>query len=79
MAGDWDTNNKDRAAKGRSALNVHARRRLTVGEVTEIRTRFATRSNPDPVNGVIALAREFGVDSTAIYQIAYRRTYRDVA
>jgi hypothetical protein len=78
-AGDWGANNKDRANKGRSAQNVHSRRRLTAEQVAEIRQRFAKRTKFDLVNGVVALAREFRVDTGVIYQIASGRTYRDVA
>jgi hypothetical protein len=77
--GDWATNNKDRAAKGRSAPWVKSRQKLTAEQVIEIRERFAKRANPDPVNGVVALAREFGVDPNVIYQITSGRTYRNVA
>lgn len=77
VAGDWDLNNKDRAAKGRSAKVVPSRQRLTTEQAAEIRERFARRTRPqDMVDGVVALSREFGVDTTAIYQIASGRTYR---
>lgn len=78
-AGDWDTNNKDRASKGRSAKVRPDRRRLVDEDVREIRARFPGRGVRDNVNGVSALAREFGVDTNVIYQIADGRTYRDVA
>lgn len=75
-AGDWDRNNKDRAAKGRSAKRLVAKRRLTGEQAEEIRSRFAMRGRKDPVNGPVALGREFGVDPNVIYQIASGRTYR---
>lgn len=78
-AGDWGTNNKDRAAKGRSAEHRPDKRHLRDDEVREIRLRYAGRGVRDSVNGVTALAREFGVDSNVIYQITDGRTYRDVA
>lgn len=77
--GDWNLNNKDRAAKGRSAQNVHSRRTLTDDQAREIRERFAKRTRKDYVNGPTALSREFGVDANVIYQIGEGRTYRDVA
>jgi hypothetical protein len=77
--GDWDMNNKDRAAKGRSTKHLHAKRKLSDDEVREIRARYVGRGVRDNVNGVSALAREFGVDSNVIYQIADGRTYTDVA
>lgn len=76
LPGDWDTNNKDRARKGRSAIRVPSRQRLTAAQAEEIRTRFAMRRKKDPVNGPVALGREFGVDPNVIYQIASGRTYR---
>ena len=79
LPGDWVTNNQDRARKGRSAVNVHTRRRLSEAQAREIRERFAVRTPRDSVNGPLALAREFGVDTKAIYQITQGRTYRDVA
>lgn len=78
-AGDWDSNNKDRAAKGRSAEHRPDRRHLSDDEVREIRLRYPGRGVRDSVNGVTALAREFGVDSNVIYQITDGRTYRNVA
>lgn len=78
-AGDWDSNNKDRAAKGRSAKLRMDKRTLTDDQVREIRSRFPGRGVRDNVNGVTALAREFGVDGNVIYQITDGRTYRDVA
>lgn len=78
-AGDWDSNNKDRAAKGRSAKLRMDRRTLTDDQVREIRSRYPGRGVRDNVNGVTALAREFGVDSNVIYQITDGRTYTNVA
>lgn len=81
QAGDWVKNNQDRAEKGRSAKERLDLRKLTPAIADEIRARYAAR-NPlkgDRVNGVLALAREFGVDTNVIYQIANGRTYRHVA
>lgn len=78
VAGDWDLNNKDRAAKGRSAQTRYDKRTLPDWVVHEIRRRFPLRTKKDPVNGPLALSREFGVDTNVIYQVASGRTYRDV-
>lgn len=76
--GDYDANNKDRAAKGRSAQNVHSRRRLSDAQVREIRSMFVKGAPKGSPHGVVALARRFAVDPNVIYQVASRRTYRDV-
>jgi hypothetical protein len=77
IGGTRADNNKDRAAKGRSAKVRHDKRKLTPGQVAEIRVRYTGKGRgKDPVNGVTALAREFGVDSNVIYQITSGRTYR---
>jgi hypothetical protein len=74
--GDWDSNNKDRAAKGRSTKKLVAKRKLSMQDAEDIRSRFAMRTKPvDLTNGVVALSREYGIDPTAIYQIASGRTY----
>ena len=78
-AGDWDLNNKDRAAKGRSARFRYDKRTLSDAAVIAIRRRYSGRGNRDLVNGVTALAREFGVDANVIYQITDGRTYQNVA
>lgn len=76
QAGNWDLNNKDRAAKGRSATAPLPKRKLTMADAEVIRSRFASRERRDPINGPSALAREYGVDCNVIYQIASGRTYR---
>lgn len=78
-AGDWVMNNKDRAAKGRSAPWVPSRQRLDESAVRDIRHRMSIRTKYDPINGPTALSREYGVDSNVIYQIVSGRTYRNVA
>jgi len=73
VAGSWDANNKDRAAKGRSAKSRKDLRKLTLEQVSEIKARYNPKR--DPVNGVSALARYYGVDSNTIYHIIKGRTY----
>lgn len=73
LGGTRDLNNKDRAAKGRSAKTRADRRKLTLDDARRIRERYSpTRCN---VNGVMALAREYAVDTKAIYQIIKGQTY----
>ncbi|PVU81341.1 hypothetical protein DDP54_15685 (plasmid) [Cellulomonas sp. WB94] len=74
VGGTRDMNNKDRAAKGRSARVQPLRRKLTDQQAAEIRQRYNPRRDKD--NGVVALSRDFGVDVNAIYQIVQGRTYR---
>lgn len=69
--GDWDKNNKDRAAKGRSAPHRPDRRTLTDEQVRGIRQDF-------PTLGVSATARKYSRDTNAIYWIVQGRTYKDV-
>jgi hypothetical protein len=79
-AGDWETNNRDRAAKGRSAKHRPGARQLPEEAIRDIRQRMAVRKRgKDPMNGPVALAREYGVDTQVIYQVYRGRTYRDVA
>lgn len=74
--GDWDTNNKDRAKKGRSAKVRYDLRKLTFDQAQEIRARYEKRIQPrDPVNGVAAIARDYGVDSNVIYNIVEGRSH----
>ena len=73
VGGTRDLNNKDRAAKGRSTKRLVAKRKLTSEQAEIIRSRYSpVRCR---VNGVLALAREFNVDSNVIYQIVQGRTY----
>ena len=74
-AGDALLNNRDRAAKGRSAKHRPDRRKLALGEAEEIRRRFSIRAPRDPLNGPCALAREFDLGVASIYDIANGRTY----
>lgn len=68
--GTWADNNRDRAAKGRSAKRNIVRRVLTDEQRATIAARYTRgtsgRANP---NGVRALAREFNVDTNIIYKI----------
>lgn len=75
-AGTWDLNNKDRAKKGRSAKSIPSRRKVTQNQARQIRHRYA-RSKPkyDRVNGVNAIARDYGVDQNTIYNIVENRTH----
>jgi hypothetical protein len=73
LAGTWDSNNKDRAAKGRSAKTRTDLRKLTTEDAKVIRSRYSPKRCR--VNGVSALAREYGVDTKAIYQIVKGITY----
>lgn len=76
IAGDWSTNNKDRAAKGRSAKRRPEQRKLSFEQANEIRIRFAKRTLPmDRCNGVMAIARDYGVDPNTIYNIVEGRTH----
>ena len=76
VAGDWDSNNKDRASKGRSAKRNDAKRKITDEQAAAIRLRYnPVRScKPNP-NGPAALAREFGVDIGVIYNIIKGRSH----
>ena len=60
-------NNRDRADRGRSAKVVPSRHKLNKTQALEVRRRYNPKR--DPVNGVTALAREFGVDANVIYSI----------
>lgn len=74
--GDWDKNNKDRAARGRSAKSVPSRRKITQAQAETIRSRWSLRKIPrDKINGVSAIARDFSVDCNVIYQIVEGRTH----
>lgn len=60
-------NNRDRAERGRSAKEVPARRALDAAEVQQVLARYTPRRCK--INGVVALAREFGVDTNVIYRV----------
>lgn len=76
VGGTRDLNNKDRAAKGRSAEQRPDRRALSDAEVRAIRSRYVPRYCK--INGVSALAREFKVDTNVVYNIVKLRTYTNV-
>lgn len=76
MAGTWDLNNKDRAKKGRSAKVRLDLRKISQIQAHRIRKRYAKRRVPrDRVNGVSAIARDYGVDHNTIYNIVENRTH----
>ena len=60
-------NNRDRAERGRSAKVVHTKHKLSAEQARTIQLRYNPKR--DPINGVVALAREFRVDPNVIYQI----------
>lgn len=76
VAGDWAKNNKDRAAKGRSAKVRLDLRKVNDAAADSIRRRFAMRKpGKDPINGVLALATEHGVNTTVIYNIVKGKSH----
>ena len=77
VAGDWNSNNKDRAKKGRSAKVRLDRRRVSFDQAQEIRRRWALKKprGKDPENGVKRLAVDFGIDTHAIYNIVRGLTH----
>lgn len=76
VAGDRDKNNKDRAEKGRSAKTRLDLRKLTEQDATAIRKRWAERRGKrDPINGICAISRDYGVDANVVYNIVEGRTY----
>lgn len=74
-AGTMAQNNADRASKKRTYVSIKMRK-LTQEDVAIIKERHAKAVGYDKVNGVNALAREFGVDSNVIYK-AVRGGYDD--
>lgn len=75
LLGTRADNNRDRAERGRSAKRVDARRALTVEQGAAIKARYS----PDRVgiaapNGVVQMARDYGVDTNVILR-ALRGTY----
>lgn len=71
--GTWDSNNKDRAKKGRSARSVFSKRKISFDQAEVIRNRYNPKR--DPINGVSAIARDYNVDSNTIYQIVRMETH----
>lgn len=67
LLGTKADNNRDRAERGRSAKAVNSRRALTALEVDIIKARYTPHRCK--VNGVVALAREFCVDTNVIYRV----------
>jgi hypothetical protein len=65
--GTWNDNNKDRATKGRTVVST-SRRKLTKEDVETIKFRYSLSKPRDPVNGVVALAKDFEVDTNLIYK-----------
>lgn len=65
IEGTWHDNNRDRSKKGRTVVSS-CRRKLTRGQVEEIKRRYNPKR--DKINGVGALAKEFGVDTNLIYK-----------
>lgn len=75
-AGTWDLNNKDRARKGRSAKSAPSRRKITQEQAEAIRQRYAARIVPrDSINGIRAIARDYGIDRNVIYNIVEGKTH----
>jgi hypothetical protein len=74
--GTWADNNKDRAARGRSAKNRPDLRHISDDVVRYIRANYKQGSRE---TGAKALSRQFQIDRKAVYQIRHRLTYRDVA
>lgn len=71
VPGDWDKNNKDRAAKGRSAQHRHDKRTLTDDQVRGLRADF-------PLLGLTRTARKYARDTNVVKWIISGRTYKDV-
>ena len=69
VAGDWDSNNKDRAAKGRSAKVRVDLRKLDYLKATTIRSQLAAGVP------ITTLAKEYNVDYKSITNIRDNKTY----
>ena len=75
LVGSRTDNNRDRAERKRSAQTVPSRQRLTPEQCCSIRARYdPTRIRSKAPNGVVALARDYGVDTNVIYRVL-RGTY----
>lgn len=75
LLGSRADNNRDRAERGRSAKVVPSRQRLTQEQCRAIRSRYdPARSGTKAPNGVVALARDYSVDTNVIYKVL-RGTY----
>lgn len=66
VVGSPADNNKDRASRGRSAKSIPSRQRLSTKDCNDICRRHTLRCS---VNGTVALAREYGVDSAVIGRV----------
>ena len=69
VAGDWGSNNKDRAAKGRSSKVRVDLRKLDYTKATTIRAKLANGAT------LTNLAKEYNVDYNSIKNIRDNRTY----
>lgn len=70
LIGTRADNNRDRADRGRSAKRVPSRQKLTATDCAAIVKRY----NPQRVgikapDGVVQLARDYGVDTNVIYRV----------
>lgn len=70
VLGDRGLNNKDSAAKGRSAKVVKSRHKLTREQALEIQKRYSLKKTRYcKENGVSRLAKDYCVDPNVIYNI----------
>lgn len=74
-SGTWAQNNRDRADKKRTVVSI-SRRKLSKEDVENIKKRYDPTKKRDKINGISALARDYGVDSNLIYK-ALRGGYDD--
>lgn len=77
FAGTVTDNNADRVAKGREGVHVSYGERnglakLTVGQVVEIRERWANGETQQ------AIAQEFGIRNTNVWHIVHRKTWKHI-
>lgn len=63
-------NNRDRAARGRSAKRVPSRQKLTPEDVRAIKSRFVLgKSGTYNPNGYASIAKDYGVDTAVIFKV----------
>lgn len=75
LIGTQADNNRDRAERKRSARVVPSRQRLTPEQCFDIRMRYdPTRVGNKAPNGIVALSRDYSVDTNVIYKVL-RGTY----
>lgn len=67
FSGSHLDNSVDAVRKGRKG------KRLTIAQVLEVRSRYAQGET-----NKTALARDYGVDSTTVYEVVTRRTWRHI-